>query len=253
MVELTELDSATHGNLKVSSQACDNFVARQQIIRLRAVEISKAAASFPIFFNRNPQNGHWTICALAGFASGSNLFMQAGHWLAMYKPTSLQTYPFYLMKSPTKENGFCVGIDEGDSVFSESQGDALFDQKGRASAFLSQKSGLLEADIKHDFQTSEFATSLQKLSLLKSIDVLVDRENSNQILQGLYTINEDKLQSLRGENLEKLHTNGYLTQIHAMLISLFQLNNLVQKNNQQAALEKIKQVKLEVSRDRSAL
>lgn len=250
MTELVELSSSKHGKLKVVENSSVVFAARLHVVNLRVAEIGKAVSSFPVFFTRNPVTGNWVVSGIASFEQGKNLFVENDQWTATYEPTALQTYPLYLMRSPKDDNSYTVGIVEDSGAFSEQQGEALFDDNGKATLYLGKLTKLLEADIQNDIQTYQFAQQLEELGLIKSIDVLVQYDDDAvQTLKGLHTLDEDKLQSLSAEQLQELNKKGYLAPIFAMLISIFQLNALIRKHNSIDSLNNVKHVKLEVARD----
>jgi len=111
-------------------------------------------------------------------------------------------------------------------------------------------STLLEADIQNDVQTMNFAERLDELKLIRPIELLVQHaDGTGRNLTGLFSIDEDALKGLDASDIQDLHQRGYLSVIDAMLISLFQLNALVRKNNDQQQLKGISQVKLQVARE----
>jgi len=60
------------------------------------------------------------------------------------------------------------------------------------------------------------------------------------------------MQLLSAEQLAHLNTKGYLAPIHAILLSILQLNSIVKKNNANDELKNIGQVKLETSKQSTA-
>ena len=91
------------------------------------------------------------------------------------------------------------------------------------------------------------------MGLLKSIDLVVQyQDGTNQSITGLITIDEDKINTLSAEQLHGLNQQGYLVQIHALLISIYQLNSIIQKQNSRIDLPKVAQLKIEVAKDRAA-
>ncbi|MFT5675145.1 MAG: hypothetical protein ACI808_001074 [Paraglaciecola sp.] len=253
MSELVELNSSKHKGLKVRANCVIEVTAKQQIIRLRAVEAARAAANFPMFFTRGTQDGALVLSAFTSFENGQNMFIKDGQWQATYQPSAMQTYPFFLMESPSDEKSYTIGIDEDNQAFSNEEGELLFDANGKASMQLSRAKVLLEADIQNDINTYQFAKKLQELALLKSIDLVVQyQDGASQTITGLITIDEDKLNALSAEQLHGLNQQGYLVQIHALLISIYQLNMLIQKQNNRSDLPKVAQLKIEVAKDRVA-
>ena len=180
------------------------------------------------------------------------MFVIQGKWSATYQPTVLQTYPLFLMQSPKDPESHTIGVFDQSSAFSEEIGEALFDDKGNPSLYLSRIKTLLEADIKNDIQTYQFGKKLEQLGMLKAIDLLVHyQDGAVQTLSGLHTIDEDKLQALSAELLHDLNKQGYLVQIHAMLISIYQLNLLIRKHNEINDSKKIIQLKIEIAKERA--
>ncbi len=253
MTALVELSSSKHGRLRVVDNCALDLAAKQHVVNLRVTEIGKAVSSFPLFMTRNPQSGGWALSAMCSFEPGQNLFVERAHWTGTYLPTAMQTYPLFLMRSPTEEKSYTVGIDEQSPAFSNEQGEALFDEQGKASLYLSKATALLEADIKNDIHTYQFLSRLEELGLMKSVDVQVKYDDDAvNTIRGLHTIDEDKLQLLAAQQLEELNKNGYLLSIHAMLVSTFQLNALIKKHNQKQGPTVVVQVKLESSKDVTA-
>ena len=250
MAELTKLGSEKHGGLKVRSDCGLRIAADQHIMGLKAPEVARAACSFPVFFSRVQSSGNLALSAVCGLEPGNNLFVDDGKWEATYLPVMLQTYPLFLMTSTEDERGYTVGINEESDAFSTDEGEALFDDNGKPSIFQSNVTALLEAGIQDDMQTHHFLKALDEMSLHKPIDILVQfQSGEGQTIKGLSTIDEDRLQSLSASELETLSKKGYLMLIHAMLMSIFQLNTLILRQNESSTVNRIAQIKLQVARD----
>ncbi len=249
MSELTELCSAAHGQLRVAQDCALEKAQHQHLVNLRVAELGKAVSTFPVFATRVSQTGRWALSAVCSFTQGENLFVREGNWDSLYLPTAMQTYPLYLMHSPDSEGGYTVGIEEGNPAFSETRGESLFDANGKASLYLSRVTTLLEADIKNDIQTHQFALRLEELNMFRGIEVLVYFEDDSvQTIKGLHTLDEDRLQFLTAEELLELNNRGYLVAMHAMLLSIHQLNALIRRHNQQPGAGNVRQIKLEAAK-----
>jgi hypothetical protein len=253
MSELVELSSTQHQGLKVRVNCGVEVAATQQIVKLRVNEVGRAAGNFPIFFTRGAQDGALVLSALTSFESQQNMFVKDGQWQSTYQPTAIKTFPFFLMRSKSDEKSYTIGIDEKNQVFSKEHGELLFEGNGKASIHLSRAKVLLEADIQNDIHTFQFGKELEQIGLLKSIDLVVQyQDGTNQSITGLITIDEDKINTLSAEQLHGLNQQGYLVQIHALLISIYQLNSIIQKQNSRIDLPKVAQLKIEVAKDRAA-
>ncbi|MGJ8692639.1 MAG: SapC family protein [Thalassotalea sp.] len=249
MLELQELTSTAHKELRIDANSQMTFAASQHLLNIRINEVGQSVCSMPVFLSKEPQQGLWRLSAITSFSPGQSLLVDKDQWLAPYQPTSIQTYPFYFMKSPKEEKAYTIGIDEKNSAFSFEQGLPLFEGIGKASPFLGRIKNLLEGDIQNDINTFHFGQTLAELGLCKAINLLIRYEDeSTQKITGLSTINEDKLQTMSAEDLVLLNQKGYLSAIHGMLISILQLNTLIQKNNVKEDLLKIKNIKIEVNK-----
>lgn len=246
---LTELSSANHADLKVRSEAIIEYAQEQHVLHLSASELANAASCFPIFVTRNNHDGDWAFSAMTSFTVGQNLFVEANQWQPVFQPVSMRTYPLYLMQKPDGSDSFCIGFDEQSDAFSEIQGKPLFESSGNASEHLSTVSQLLENQIKDIQSTYLFAQKLETLGLLKSIDLqVIEQGGQVNTIKGLHTINEDALRTLSKESLSELNEAGYLMPIHALLLSIFQINVLINKHNMKTDGNKVANVKMEVSK-----
>lgn len=252
MPKFTELSNIDHKTLKVSDNAAIELASTQHMINIKVTEVARAVSNFPVFMSKLSSADGWTISAVAGLEKASNLFAVNQQWDASYLPTTMQTYPFYLRPSDAEEGGYSAVIDESNVAFSEQDGNALFDDNGQASVYLNRLIGLLEADIKNELHTLKFVEKLAEIDLIKAVDVLVHYESGQtSVIGGLYSIDEDKLQALSEQEFAQLRQRGYLAPIYAMLISIYQLNSLIQRHNTVDGAKRIVQVKVENSKTRA--
>lgn len=250
MATLTELTSAQHKDLQIMPSAVMQQISKQHMLNVHATEVANAATCFPVFISRNTTNGRLSISALTNVVAGHNLFVSNGQWDPVFQPNGLQTLPLYLMQKPDDPNQFTVGFDSSSDCFGTSGGEPLFNDEGKATNVLMEKSKLLENELTLVRQTHAFLRVLEQHNLLKSVDLQVQYDNDRvNIIQGLYTINEDQLQTMNTEQFDELRKAGYLMPIHALLMSLYQVNVLVNRFNAQSLTEKITAVKIEVSKN----
>ncbi|MBF7074216.1 SapC family protein [Glaciecola sp. MH2013] len=247
---LVELSSTAHKDLKIKNSANIDHIAKQHLMNLRATELGQAATCYPVFATKNSHNGFWTFSAMTSFAPDNNLFVKDGKLDAIYRPTSVQSFPFYLMRSPKDENAYTIGILEDQGDFSKSSGEALFDEEGKPTAATSNRIQILDADVHKDVQTAKFSQTLEKMGLFKALDMNVQYlAGDSSKIRGLHTIDEDRFQALSVEELDSLRKEGYLMPIHAMLISILQVNKLINLNNEVVERPQIVEVKMEVAKD----
>lgn len=257
-MQITELNPATMQSLLVPAAAAGHYAARQHLLNLRAHEIGRVLCDLPVFFSR-ASNGQYLISALCSFVPGKNLWVQQAQWQALYQPMCLQTYPLFLLGGPDAATSR-LGIDltamktaaiaaDTATAPNPTLGEALFDSKGQPTLYLSRQRALLEADVEQDFLTYQFCRTLEQWQLLKAVDLVLQmQDGSLQTIQGLATVDEDKLQSLSAEQLAQLQQQGYLALLHGILMSIYQLNGLIRRHNQRSELPAVKTVRLELSR-----
>jgi len=249
MSQLVELNNTTHANLKVKKNCALEVAKTQHTLNLRVIELSKAACNFPVFFTRLDDTGEWALSAVTNFEAGGNLFVENNQWQATYYPSAMQTYPIFLMQKPNDEKNYTLGIDESNPAFTQDEGEALFDDKGNASLYLSQTKAILESDITDVIHSFQFLNEVTKHNLYKSLDLLVHFLDGRIVkLTGLHTIDEEKLRNLPEEDFLDLRKKGYLPPLYAMLSSLYQINALIKKHNDVEGSIKIQQVKMEVAK-----
>ncbi len=249
MTKIVELDPVAHAKHRIAEDSDAQFARHQHVMFIRAGEVARAACEFPVFCSRSATTGTWSISAMTSLEANSNLSVVDGNWTAIFEPSAMRSYPLCLVNSPENTGQFALGIDATSSSLGTDHGNELFDDNGNPTIFLSKIKTMLEADIEADIQTRYFLDELVRLELLKPLQITVAYEDdASQTIVALHSIDEDKLQSLASEELVDLLQKGYLATIHAMLISLYQLNSLVRRHNSDSGRKQVSQVKLNVAR-----
>jgi hypothetical protein len=154
------------------------------------------------------------------------------------------------MKSPKDEGAYTIGILEEQGDFSKTTGEAIFEKDGKLSAGANRRIQMLETDVQKDIQTAKFSQVLEEMGLFKSLDMnvrFVSGDSSK--IRGLHTIDEERFQALSIEQLDSLRSQGYLMPIHAMLVSILQVNKLISLHNEISQNPQIVEVKMEVAKE----
>lgn len=213
-----------------------------QVIRLRVSEVGNSACCFPVLFTKDSTNGLWDVSALTALEPHSNLFVDQGSWKGVYSPLSVRTHPVRLQKLDDREE---INLALAPEHLSES-GKRLYDDKGRPTDYLSTVEQALYEDLKSASATQVFCQELQALGLIKPINIKVQyQDGTNRILEGLYTLDQDKLSALDNSTQIDLQQRGYLMAAHSMLVSLFQLNRLIQMHNDLVSTKPITKILLQ--------
>lgn len=205
------------------------FAAKTNSVLLAGIEIPVAAHDYPIVFV-GQEGGPYTLGALVGLRDSENLCVTPeGGWLpGQYIPAFVRRYPFVLAEAGDSDP-LTVYVDESYDGISMTEGSPLFDEAGQETEFMKGVTEFLvrfHAEMK---RTAAFASRLSGLGLLEPKTVSVDRQGARQTLQGLWVVNEDKLQALPDEVILELFRNGYLGWIHLHLASLSNIARLAER------------------------
>lgn len=135
------LDRVAHRNLKIRrDQSALDATTGLNAFFITAAEFADACKEYPILFLRAGKDEQGKdLCApvtVFGLLKGENLVYRHGRWNARYVPALLRAYPFAMAPTPDKQ--FVVCFDETSPVFSQTEGQALFDEKGEATPYLEE-------------------------------------------------------------------------------------------------------------------
>ncbi len=229
------LNSEEHGELRVLTDSSAELGDAVMGCLTVPMEFRRVQTCFPIVFRRDPETEAFSAMALFGFTNGENLFLNDGHWDALYKPLAQSIQPF-LVGRPREEGGQGqVHVDMAHPRISKSgEGTRVFDEEGNATPYLediASKLGMLH----EGYQASPaFFEAVQRYDLIEPFSVEVPlADGSKHSLVGFHTIHEEKLASLGADELADLHKDGHLAEIYMVLASVGHFNALVERKNRQ--------------------
>jgi hypothetical protein len=218
------LDKNKHKDLHVK---LNNDFAHTKDTHLAAASIreyAQVASCMPIIFIKDPKSETTHSVAMLGIEQGVNLFMQNKQWSGHVVPLNIQRYPFDVRPDGEKLGVF---IDENSDLIGK-EGEPLFTE-GAVSPFLDNRQKLLSELANSEMATRDFVKKLEDLGLLESVIIRAQYVNGQQRnINGMQTISEKRLQALDADTIAELHKIGYLGAIYAVMLSLGQLNRLVQ-------------------------
>jgi hypothetical protein len=230
------LDNITHKNLGIKRHWAPGQGYDVNMARVFPVELGALQAEYPLFFIRNAESGQFETIALLGFDESENLYLDQGQWLARAVPMSIERQPFLIGfqdDGDSAEKVPVVHIDMDHPAVSESEGEPVFLPHGGESPLLEHVNRLLASIHEGHGAAQDMSRLLVGLDLIESLDLEVEfSDGSRHKLQGLYTINEDRLRKLNAASLGTLHEKGYLQHVYMMLASLPKLAILIERRNQ---------------------
>ncbi|MDR0480740.1 MAG: SapC family protein [Gallionellaceae bacterium] len=220
------LNRERHRHLKLSSRLGRSgqsgqfgFARATNSVLMAASELNEASRDYPVVFVGNA-GGPYMLAGLVGLHDNENLFVNAdGHWKAdAYIPAFVRRYPFVLADDGQGQLTVC--IDESFPGLNEDEGEALFDDEGKDSSLLQGALEFLKLFHAEMQRTGAFCARLAELDLLVAKTIRVERNGKQEVLNGLYIVDEQKLRDLTDAQVLELYRNGYLSWVYAHLHSL---------------------------------
>jgi hypothetical protein len=231
------LDNVTHQDLKIDIRYQIGHGFDFHLSRVFPVEFSQIQSEYPIFFIKNKESNEYEAVCLFGFEEDENLFLSDEGWQASYIPLGVQRYPFLIgfqekveAGVPTKEA--VVHVDMAHPSISSTEGQPVFLEGGGNSPLLERITSVLMT-INQGYPSSKnFSQALSEFNLIESLKMNVQiNDKESHSLDGLYTINEDKVRELDDSQLGVLHRSGYLQHIYMVLASTLNVNKLIRLKN----------------------
>lgn len=220
------LDKEKHKATRIKLSNDFAHAKQAHIAAASIVEYAQVASCMPIVFITDPNSKSTHTVAMLGIEQGVNLFMKEDKWAGHVVPLNVQRYPFDVRPDGDKLG---VYIDESCDLVGGEEGELLFTEEGEASPYLANRQQLLTELANSEMATQNFVKKIVELELLDPIVIHAKYANGQQRnINGMQTINETRLKALSDETVLELNKAGYLGAIYAILMSLGQLNRIVQ-------------------------
>lgn len=222
------LDKEKHSALKVLPRVNFDLVSKTHLAATTIREYAQLAGCMPIVFIEDPKSKSLHSVAMLGLEQGQNLFYADDRWQGPHVPMNIQRYPFDI-----RPDGDRLGmyIDENSELISD-EGTALFTEEGEASEFLKNRQQFLTELANSEVQNQRFIKQMQELNLLEEIQIRIAYTSGQaRNVTGILSVNEKKLLALADEKVLELHKAGFLGAAYSTMLSLGQLNRLVELSN----------------------
>lgn len=217
-----------HRHKKVRNTTQFDYAAGFHIAYVTVHEFARAAATYPIVFLEDKPNDGFRPVVLMGLQPGENLFVDAdGAWNASYIPAMIRRYPFALSKG-VEENRFVVCVDEASTLLSDTEGAPMFDEKGEPTQVIENVKRYLSELQQMDMLTQQFSRFLLSNNLLTPLNMRVNATAQARNITGCYVINEERLNAFSDTLFLEVRAKGFLPAMYAHLMSLPQIERLVQ-------------------------
>lgn len=197
---------------------------------LAANEINRAAISYPLsFLKDNPDNpDNYIIGAILGVQTATNACLaDDGTWRVDYVPAVFRPYPFALSTNPAN-NELVLGVDlDSDQIVDE--GDELFfNADGTPSDAIKELMGFLVEVRKGISDNRMLCSLLDKCGVIVPWPLTLKYDDKEMAVNGLYKISEEKLRALPESDIKTLNEQGALGLAYAQLISMQNIQKIVQ-------------------------
>lgn len=234
------LNNESHRNLTVITKRGAEYGEATHLVPVVANELRNLVLEYPVCITKDPNTGQFSLCALLGFEPGENLYLQGDSWGAQYLPMHIRRQPFMVgYKNPQAadgdDRGAVITLDlESKRVRKEGgEGERLFDDEGNNTPFMQEVSDLMGQLMAGMESTAVFLKALADNDLIEPAHINVQFATGEQKrYEGLYTVNEEKLQKLDADKLVYFHQHGYLQAAYWLGASMGQVRKLIQIKNQ---------------------
>ena len=226
------LTSDQHQSVAVDTRARPEYGDMVNRAVALSAEFDELHREYPLLLRKTDEAPGFIAHAILGFEKDENLFVESDRWTSTFIPASLARGPFSV--------GYIRGEDGGNTpagirVMIDDQhprlrpdGQPVFLPLGGESPYLQGIKRVLQtvdAGLRADRLLYRELAALDLLEQVK-IEILVFAELRYDF-SGYYSINQEKLAALNGEQLLRLHRMGLLAPVYFLVSSLGNFQRLV--------------------------
>lgn len=236
------LNNIDHKNVKVDTQTKINKLNDVNRAIVYATEIGELHKDFPLIFYKDPDTGKTQLHAILGLAKDENLFIKDNTWTCRYVPALLARGPFSLgykkaqnATDPPTAPIICIDMD--DPRVNTENGQEIFLRYGGEAPYLEYvKKALQTIESGMQFDKTLY-TLVESMDLLEPVSINIKLSNVDEVnFSDYYSVNQDKLAQLHGEDLAKLNQYGVLSLLYFVLSSMGNFQQLLQLKNAKSAM-----------------
>ncbi len=226
MPKFTPLSNTKHANLRIKAPAHYKEFINVSALPVYAFEAAKLGLEYPLAFIKNEENFSLVLACSLSEKLPSAWVSKEGEWVANYVPVVISKRPFTVLPSDKGEGVLC--IDEESAQIGD-EGELLFNEDGSITEFLAARTKLLEFLYRNGAKTEKIVSMLQEFKLFVPWEFSVAEPDAPpRDVNGLYAVDEQKLNDLSDENWLELKNQGAIPTIYAHLLSTRNLNKLLQ-------------------------
>lgn len=234
MTMITPLTTTKHLQLRVKESSDYRKFAAENLVPIVVQEFTTLATEFPLVYVKNTETGQFMPVALMGIKNGLNLYCQSAQWNATVTPLGFRSAPFSFVKTAKENDELMLCVDEDSTLISSEQGTRLFDDQGNQSDYLKMRAEALLDIASFNQQTKDITALFVEMQLLvpQQLTVKLGSNEPKMNIDGVYVIDEKRLNDLSQDDFMSLKSKGLLPIIYAHRISLQQIAKLIFKQNE---------------------
>ena len=203
-------------------------LARQEAFApLVLAELAPALPQYPLALARLP-DGNYCLGAVLGLPAGQNLWMDdSARWRGGYVPSCYRGHPFALQRLPGEDARVALCFDLDSGLYCEAPEAArgelrFFDDDGQPQAVTQQMLQFLQTRLTAQAQTQAAVNALAQADLLIpwTWTATLPLPPGAQPLQGLYRVDESRLNQLDAAGLLALRQAQALPVAYAQMFSM---------------------------------
>ena len=235
-IQPVALDSNTHQKTRVITSTGAEYGDNVCMVSVVPGEFRELAAHYPIFITKNANTGQFDLSAIFGFEEGENLFLDGNEWQAEYIPLHIQRQPFLISFPSDAQNADSssgvISVDMNSPRVQEQKGEALFLEQGVASDYLERQESLLAELVAGTGASRDFIAQLIEIDLIEAVGLRIQFADGQKFqFEALFSVSEEKEQTIPRSALRAFHQNGYLELIHIMRASFAHMPTLIRMKN----------------------
>jgi hypothetical protein len=201
-----------------------DFARTLAICPISGEELLHASREMPCAFTKT--EGRYSLSVVLGLQPDMNLFVSPdGSWNASYIPALFRAYPFRLVNVRGNEDSLTLAIDEDGGLSSD--GEPFFDEEGKPMPKVAEYLEFLTQIERGRLKADEVVKQLDEAGLIEDWPLTVKWEDgSEQKIEGLYRVAEQKLNQLDDETFLRLRRSQALPIAFMQLLSMRNIDTL---------------------------
>jgi hypothetical protein len=230
------LTSDQHRSVSVDTRARPEYGDMVNRAVALSAEFNELHREYPLLLRKTEEAPGFVAHAILGFEKDENLFIEGDRWTSTYVPATLARGPFSLGYIRGEGGGDTpAGIKAEMRVMIDEQHPRLRPEGQPVFLPLGGESPYLQG-IKRVLQTVDAGLRIDRLLYRELVEMALLEEVKIQIsvfpelrydFTGYYSINQEKLAALNGEQLLRLHRLGLLAPVYFLVSSLGNFQKLV--------------------------